>query len=559
MPQYTQLTEALLQEGTVSQSQLAEAELRSGRTGEPFLGILAEIADLSPDQMLHARAAALGIAAIVLADVTPDEAALAALPQCLAERHTVFPVRLRDGVLELAMADPEDVFALDDVRRCVGAGVRPLLAVVPDIEAAIDRHYGGNGSAAPTSAPAEAKAPQPSVRQSVLADLVERAPVIRILDSVIESAVRERASDIHVERQAEGLCVRLRVDGVLYDYLEATARLHAPLISRIKIVGGMNISERRLPQDGRFSCEVDGHEYDVRVSTVPSARGEKAVLRLLPKSHELLRLEDLGLTPEKRALFEDLIARAFGIIIVAGPTGSGKTTTLYAALDRIDKVGRNVITIEDPVEYAFKRVTQIQVKPQIGLTFASGLRSVLRQDPDVILVGEIRDEETLRMAVQAALTGHLVFSTLHCNDAGSAASRMIDMGLEPYLLTSAVIGCISQRLVRRICPRCKEPVTPSADVRARLKLNGGEGPFHRGAGCDRCRHTGYFGRVGVFEVMPMTEPVRRAILHRPTASDVRRIAAAEGMESMRTDGIRKACDELTTLEEVLRAVYIEDD
>jgi type IV pilus assembly protein PilB len=548
----------LVQAGRISPAQAAEADHRHNGAGEPLDRALREVGGLSEEEMLQYQAAHFRAATIDLDHIQVDPDVLALVPRETAERHTVFPVSSENDAILLATNDPTNLFAIDEVQRHAGLRVRTALATEGAIRRAIHKYYIGQEELVDEEAPEQVPqtGARPATGVELMEDLIERAPVIRIMDSVLEAAVEARASDIHLERQDDGFYIRFRVDGVMYDYMKPSIRLHAPLISRIKIMSNMNISERRLPQDGRFSFLGNLNQYDVRVSTVPSTCGEKAVLRLLPKSTEVMRLEELGFTEHKRRVFEDLIERAFGIIIVVGPTGSGKTTTLYSALSRIDSIGRNVVTIEDPVEYEFPRVTQIQVHPKIGLTFASGLRSILRQDPDVVLVGEIRDSETLTMAVQAALTGHLVFTTLHCNDTAAAPPRLCDMGLEPYLLTSSVLGFVAQRLVRRICTQCRQPDDPPADLLKRLGVTGA-GPFYRGAGCESCRGTGYYGRISAFEVMPLTDPLRRAVLRRAAASEFRQIAREQGVESLRDDGIRKAAEGITSLEEVLRAVYIE--
>lgn len=383
------------------------------------------------------------------------------------------------------------------------------------------------------------------------------APIIRLLNEVLAAAIEQRASDVHLEPHESDLLIRFRIDGILFDWQRLDPAQHAPLVSRVKVLAGMDIAERRLPLDGRFTVRLGGKRWDVRVSTVPSVLGEKAVLRLLPKDTAGLALEDLGMQQRQRRLFEALLARPHGMILVTGPTGAGKTTTLYAALQQLDCIGKNILTIEDPVEYELPRVTQIQVHAKIGLSFAAGLRHILRQDPDILMVGEIRDAETLEMAVQAALTGHLVLSTLHCNDAAGAAPRALDMGLEPFLFTSAVTGVIAQRLVRRVCPHCRveEPLPPS--VRERFEIGDGNAVYYRGVGCGECRDTGYRGRLAVFETLMLSEAVKQAIHGRASAGEIRRLAVAQDMIPLQEDAIEKVLLGLTTPEEVLRAVSLE--
>jgi type II secretory ATPase GspE/PulE/Tfp pilus assembly ATPase PilB-like protein len=385
-----------------------------------------------------------------------------------------------------------------------------------------------------------------------------QAPAVRGVNQILAHAIQEAASDVHIEPHRNGLVVRFRVDGRMFDRFTSQPDLAPAVLSRIKILGQMNVAEHRLPQDGRFTARIKGTEFDVRISTVPGVQGEKAVLRLLPKNNQPHSLEMLGVEDENLVLLEALIQRPHGMILATGPTGSGKTTTLYAALRRINTVERNTITIEDPVEYELPRVTQIQVHPKIGLTFASGLRSVLRQDPDVVMVGEIRDTETLGIAIQAALTGHLVLSTLHCNDAASAAARCIDMGTEPFLLTSSTSAIVAQRLVRKVCTQCREQRELSPDVCMTFGIGSSGAPYFVGRGCEACRNTGYKGRTAVFEVLRMTERVKAAIHRKETSSTIRRIAMEEGMHPLSSDGVRKMLAGLTTPEEVLRSVYLAD-
>jgi len=483
------------------------------------------------------------------------------IPRKLAERLKIFPLRETDSKLTLAMADPSNLLIIDEVHRLTNLRIIPVAAAESDILNAIVRYYSGELDER-TRAELKQKADQPQEKAMVidrLQQVVEEAPVISTVNSILHAAITERASDIHIECHEQEMVVRYRVDGVLYDFMTPARELHAPLISRLKIMAGMNIAERRLPQDGRFPVKVDGKDYDVRASTVPGVFGEKVVLRLLSKDKDLLQLEHLGLNERNLALMEELIERPYGMVLVSGPTGSGKSTTLYAALSRVDSIRKNVITIEDPVEYQLPRVTQIQVHPKAGLTFALGLRHILRQDPDIIMVGEIRDTETLQMAIQASLTGHLVFSTVHCNDAAAAAARLIDMGMEPFLITSSVIGIVAQRLVRRICPHCREPYRPSEELCRRLGLPDPNVLFFRGRGCSDCRDTGYHDRISVFEILIPTQKMREAILRRESASTIRQLAREAGVPSLQDDGLEKVLAGVTSVEEVLRAVYVEEE
>jgi type II secretion system protein E len=390
--------------------------------------------------------------------------------------------------------------------------------------------------------------------------VAQEAPVIRLANLVVLQAVRQSASDIHVEPQERVLRVRYRVDGVLSPVMSPPKHVHAALVSRLKIMAGMNIAERRVPQDGRIPLKVDNRDITLRVSTIPTTWGEKVVMRILDKQGALVGIERLGLQPEDRQRFDRIIGKPHGIILLTGPTGSGKTTSLYAMLNRLNRPEVNIITIEDPVEYPVPGIAQVQVNPKAGLTFAGGLRAFLRQDPDIIMVGEIRDEETGRIAIQAALTGHLVLSTLHTNDAPSAITRLVDMGIEPFLVSSSTIGVIAQRLVRVLCDRCKEPYTPPDELLDRLGLQGMLEPttFYRAKGCQFCHQTGYRGRIGIFEVMTIDETLRDLIAKNATSVQIREAAIAGGMRMLQEDGLAKVLAGVTSLEEVLRVALVED-
>jgi type IV pilus assembly protein PilB len=386
----------------------------------------------------------------------------------------------------------------------------------------------------------------------------DEAPIIRVVNVIIQQAIKDRASDIHVEPDRRGVRIRYRVDGVLHEVMRVPKYVHAPLISRIKIMGDMNIAERRLPQDGRIHVRHEGKEYDLRVSTLPTVFGEKCVMRILDQSSVLIGLNKLGMMPETQAELESVIVQPNGMILSTGPTGSGKTTTQYAILNKINSVEKNIITIEDPVEYQLPGLSQVHVNRKAGLTFASAMRSFLRQDPDIIMVGEIRDLETAETAVQASLTGHLVLSTLHTNDAPSAITRMMDMGVEPFLIASSVVAVLAQRLGRRICPNCKEPYKPPAEALQRVGFNVEDMEnvvFYRGRGCEQCRHTGYRGRSGIFELMMITEEIQDLCVKRAPLSEIRNAGLAYGMKTLKTDGFQKVLEGHTTVEEVMRVVF----
>ena len=480
-------------------------------------------------------------------EIKVEADALALLPRQICLRLKVLPLALHNGTLRVVMAEPDNLLAADEITRRCGLRLEVSRAPADVIQRAILKYYDDDDST-PVAAPA---APD------VLARLVSEAPAVAAVNDLLRSAVAQRATDIHIEPQERNLLVRFRVDGVMYDQTHISLEVHPSIVSRVKILAHLDIAERRLPQDGRFEYDVGGRDFDIRVSTVPTITGEYIALRLLPKQGSAMALEDLGLSPAQLRTVSDLITRPYGMILATGPTGSGKTTTLYACLTRVDRAATNVITLEEPVEYRIARVAQIPVYPKIGLTFALGLRHILRQDPDVLMVGEVRDLETVQMAIQSALTGHLLFSTLHCNDACGAPVRLLDMGAEPFLVSSSLAAVIAQRLLRRICVNCKEQFEPTQETRERLGLAQGLGPFYRGRGCAACRGTGYRGMIGVFELLALDDELRAAIVRKVSAGELRGLARDRGIPTLRDDGMGKALLGVTTLEEVLRAVYLE--
>ena len=487
-----------------------------------------------------------------------EDAALELLSRRDATRLQALPMQVQGNTLIVAMVNPDDLLRLDELGRLTGKDIRPARADLRVIQRGIQRYYGERDDLETGQALIEpGLVVQADARTGTGIGGGEDAPAVALVNELLETAILSRASDIHVEAGATKLQVRLRVDGVLFDHQSYPIDLHPAVISRIKIMAGMDIGEHRLPQDGRFDARLRGRVFDIRASVVPSIFGETAVLRLLPKTSTGLKLTELGFSPEQLQIMEEeIVPRPHGMIFATGPTGSGKTTTLYAILTRLDRIGRNVVTIEDPVEYQLTRATQIQVHPKIGLDFATGLRSILRQDPDIIMVGEIRDLETLRMAIQSALTGHLVLTTVHCNDAASGAARLIDMGAEPFLVASAATAFLSQRLVRKICTNCRTEDRPSQELLDTLGIE--SGTFYRGAGCEQCRGTGYYGRTSCFEIMMVNDVLASAITRRESSGEIRRLARSLGIPGLRDDAIRKAREGITTLEEIIRAVWVEE-
>ena len=471
------------------------------------------------------------------------------------------PIEEDEDTLTLAVADPNDEYVRHSFELVTNRKIHRVVAVGTEIDGAIERLYGGGRSAASqlTDGDLEARIDADALGDDVqqLKDLASEAPVIRLVSLLITNALEARASDIHIEPFENRLIIRNRIDGVLHEIESPPKRLAAAVISRIKIMANLDIAERRLPQDGRIRLRIQGKDIDLRVSTVPTMHGESVVMRILDKSGVQLNFAKLGFAPNILAKFKEALAQPNGILLVTGPTGSGKTTTLYTALDELNQPDVKILTVEDPVEYQMAGINQIQVKPQIDLTFASALRSIVRQDPDIIMIGEIRDLETAEIAVQAALTGHLVLSTLHTNDAPATVSRLMDMGVDDYLLTSTLVGVLAQRLVRTLCTHCREPHVLEADVAREIglpRVGASERPtIYKAVGCKECSGTGFTGRQCIAEMMPLSEPIRRLVMQKANASDLRRAALAEGMQPMYDDGLRKVLAGTTTVEEVLRA------
>ncbi len=544
------LGERLVAAGHISRSQLEVALREQRRTGELLGKVLVDLGFVTEEVVEAVLAERVGCRRIRLEFVEIDPEAVARVPEAIARRHHLIPLRLVGERLEVALADTFDVFAVDQVERATGLQVEVVGASQQEIDQAIDRHYRRQGSTLE------------GVAEEVLAHLeddqeaVERGqdtPLIRLVDRLLRDAVEQRATDIHIEPEERVLRVRLRLDGMLRQTAVLPARLARPVAARIKILADLDIAETRTPQDGRINLELGDRRVDLRVSTLPTIHGENVVIRILDQSGIVLSLEELGLSPDHLALLERLLRRPNGILLVTGPTGSGKTTTLYTALAALNSMERSIFTLEDPVEYRLPIVRQTQVNPEAGMTFAAGLRALLRQDPDVILVGEMRDEETAELAVRAALTGHLVFSSLHTNNAAGALPRMIDMGIAPYLVASSVNAVVAQRLVRRICNRCTTPATYTEEELARLGLPEAAGlPFFRGEGCDACDHTGYRGRAAIFEILEVDDAIREQVHRRASSAEIHQAAVAAGMAPCRQDGIQKAMVGVTTLEEVVR-------
>jgi len=550
----------LLESGVLAEEGLSRAQTDAERAGQPLRVSLLKLGLVTTRQMQEAVGKSLGIPAVDLRTVVPDPETLAAVPAELAHRHQIVPLKLEDGRVMVAMADPLNLEALDDVRLVTGREVQPVLADPSEIQRVVEEAYMQEMIAASENGDVEVLAEE-EIDASDLERMAKEALVIRLVNSVIRQAVAEKASDIHIEPFENDMRLRYRIDGVLTEQQAPAKRLLPAIVSRVKILSNLNIAEHRLPQDGRIALLVSGREVDIRVSVIPTLYGEGVVLRLLDQSQLAFELEELGMVREQLKEYREIIDKHHGVVLATGPTGCGKTTTLYAALRRIYSPTKKIITIEDPVEYRLDGVNQIHVNPKIGLSFASGLRHIVRHDPDIIMVGEIRDQDTANIAINAALTGHLVFSTLHTNDASGAITRLQDMGVEPYLIASSLEGVLAQRLIRRVCPDCREEYEPSAEWLATLHR---ELEIHppsklvRGRGCSSCRYTGYSGRTGIYEVLPLNEPIRSLIIKRASAGEVKREAVLHGMVTMRQDGWQKVMAGETTIEEVLNATQIEE-
>ncbi|MBI5135839.1 MAG: type II secretion system ATPase GspE [Nitrospirae bacterium] len=529
---------------------LAAQQAKGGRIGE----VLMRIGLITEEQLARALAEQWGLPYVESLPPVLEGRWLQLLPITFAKANRLLP--LSEGTItQVAVADPLLGAPLDDLAGLLGPialAVAPSNVILHGLNTAYDR-ASGTAEQVIENLDSEAVLPGGLLEEPVdLLDADDEAPIIRLVNSVLFQAVKERASDIHFEPYEREFAVRYRIDGVLYNVLTPPRRLQASVTSRIKIMAHLNIAERRLPQDGRIGLRIAGRDIDVRVSCIPTVHGERLVLRLLEKGAVNLDLATMGFDPAQLEQLRRILALPHGVVLVTGPTGAGKTTTLYGAISSINSPDKNIITIEDPIEYQLKGIGQMQVNPKIELTFASGLRSILRQDPDVILVGEIRDGETAEIAVQAALTGHLVFSTLHTNDSASAVTRLVDMGVEPFLVSSSVSAILAQRLVRRICQHCRAPYAPPAAEVAKLGLKPGAYTFYQGAGCAECTQTGYRGRLGIFEMLILDDPLRSLILTHPDATTIREYAERHGMRNLREDGAAKVMAGLTTTGEVLR-------
>jgi general secretion pathway protein E len=557
-PQELDLGALLIKLGMIDEFKLQEAlgiqesEGSTRRLGE----ILIELKAITEAQLLEILAKQMGLPFVkAINDREIPEELIKKLPTRFARKFGVLPIGYRGEAVVVVTGDPLNTAIIDDVRMMLERPVIIAASPMSVITEAINRSYDRASTADQAMEDISSNViDDTALNEPVdLLDTEDEAPIIRLVNSLLFRAVKDRASDIHVEPYEKEVAVRFRIDGNLYDIMKIPKRLQNSVGSRIKLLGALNIAEKRLPQDGRIRIKIAGKDIDLRLSTVPTAHGERLVMRLLDKSSVVLELSALGFDPVMMKTMEELITKPFGIILVTGPTGSGKTTTLYACLSQINREDINIITVEDPIEYQLPGIGQIQVNEKVGLTFANGLRSILRQDPDVILIGEIRDRETAEIAVQASLTGHLVLSSIHTNDACSSISRLVDMGVEPFLVSTSLIGIVAQRLVRRVCQSCRQPHQATADQLSRLGIDKipSQATIYKAVGCSACFHTGYSGRIGIYELLPIDEELRSIILKTPDAVNLRQAAIARGFKPMRYDGLRKILQGQTTIEEVL--------
>ena len=555
------LGDILVESGFITEEELKQAlgvqkesDMRLGRVMID-MGLITEV------DVVEALEYQLGIPQIDLKKFVINPSVINLISKELAEKVKAIPIHQEGNNITVAMADPLDVVAIDDIRIKTSYNVNPVVATETEIQHAIDQYFSNDEVVEELMHDIDSKTEKSENSQNEinrLLEMVDNAPIVRLVNNIINDGIKLRASDIHIEPKEEQLKVRYRVDGILHNEMQIPKNTHAALVSRIKIMADLDIAERRIPQDGRFQMEIDNNrQVDLRVSTLPTVKGEKVVLRILDKSNLMLSIDDLGFLPEHKKLFTKMINQAHGMILITGPTGSGKTTTLYSALNALDTENNNIITVEDPVEYRLEDVNQVQTKAKAGLTFANSLRAILRQDPDIIMVGEIRDEETAEIAVHAALTGHLVLSTLHTNEAAGALSRLIDMGVAPFLVASSVMGVVAQRLVRKICPSCKKRQESSL-VSPDLKdyLGEEEVEIYKGEGCRACNETGYRGRTAIHEILDVSNEIKKLIVKNASAAEIGEVAAQEGMISLEKSGLTKLKQGITTAEEVMRVTKV---
>ena len=553
-----QLGDILLEDGLITTDQLSVAVDQHQTLGRSLGRVLVDQGILSETQLVAALAQQIGLRFIDLSDFPVDGSALARIPGSVCRQHMAIPIGFEDGRIVVAMADPANVFAADDIRTISGYEVLPAVATRADVAAAIDRYYRADSDLDDLTTALEDADEATGDDLAGLKEVVEDAPIVKFVNLLITQAIQDRASDIHLEPTEQDLRVRYRIDGVLHEVMRSPKSIQSGVISRLKIMADINIAERRIPQDGRLSVSAHGKKVDLRVATLPTVWGEKVVMRILDNSTARLDLSELGFTQNNYERYSESFGKPYGMILVTGPTGSGKSTTLYATLNILNRPEVNIITVEDPVEYRLPGISQVQTNTKAGLTFASSLRSILRSDPDIVLIGEIRDHETAQIAVEAALTGHLVLSTLHTNNAPSAITRLTEMGIEPFLVGSAVDAVLAQRLARRLCMKCKEAYMPTEETLTAAKVNWdlstGIPTLYRPVGCPSCSNTGYKGRMALHEVMMVNEEIERLAVEHAPATEISAAALRSGMVTLRNDGMTKVLNGVTSIDEILRVV-----
>jgi len=567
-----ELGEILIKKEYITRKQLERALKKAEEENKELDKAIVELGYISEKEIYQILAEELGFEFVDLSEIELKSELAQFLPDNLAKRYNAVPIKLEGDKLVVALLDPLDTNAVDDIMLMTGLQVETVMATESDIKRAINKVYGTAEIAEAddiSSSIAEinlnelsglelGELEEEDISVDKLKEMVDEAPIVKLVNQIIFHAISDKASDIHIEPWPKEVVVRYRMDGILQEIMRIPKHLLAPMVSRIKIMSALDIAERRKPQDGKIHLKYEGRDFDLRVSTIPTVNGEKVVMRILDKSSVMLGLDRLGFMPDIREKLEWLIAKPYGMILVTGPTGSGKSTTLYACLNKLNQGTVNISTVEDPVEYQIQGINQVQVNPKAGVTFASALRAFLRQDPDIIMVGEIRDHETAQIAVEAALTGHLVLSTLHTNDAPSAATRLIEMGIEPFLVASAVVGVLAQRLARTICSVCKEPYVPPREALKDIGLAYTEEEivFYKGRGCEVCKGTGYKGRTGIHELLIISDAAREVILRRGSANEIKRAVLEEGFKTLQDDAIRKVLEGIISVEEALRVVFM---
>ena len=554
------LGDILIESGLLTAEQLESVLAEQTKTKDKKLGeVIADMGLLTDVQIMKALEYQSRIPYVDFSEIRIDAAAPGLINEDIAKKHFLIPIGFDGNQLVVVMNDPLDFLIIDEIRYITGKEIQPRISTKKQILAAIDANYGKeNAQKAVKQLEKEFDLEEMVRITEQITDEVANAPVVKLVNSVIEHAIRVDASDIHIEPSENKMRVRLRIDGVLQEVMTAPKNAHAAVITRIKIIGGMDIAEKRIPQDGRVETIITGKQVDMRLSILPTVNGEKVVIRLLGRSELSLSKNALGLSEHNEAMFDKIVQSPNGIILVSGPTGSGKTTTLYTVLKDLNQPTTNIVTVEDPVEYRMTGVNQVQVNVKAGMTFANGLRSILRQDPDIILIGEIRDGETAEIAIRASITGHLVLSTIHTNDAASTVTRLVDMGIDPYLVSSSVVGIIAQRLVRKICPRCKESYKPSHAEAMQLKMREPK-PLFRGVGCPECNGSGYKGRTAIHEILVVTREIRELIDRRATTDQIRTVSMRQGTTTLMETCIKLVLDGITTTAEMLKVTYSVDE